>query len=94
MENNEVLDAVETAIENDSLVVNYNVPAPTAKETLITTGIIAGVALVALGVTIGTVKVVDVAGEALLKLHEKRAAKKAARRAEIIADAQENPEEK
>jgi hypothetical protein len=94
MENNEVLEAVENAIENDALVVNYNVPQPTAKETLITTGVIAGVALVALGVTLGTVKVVDVTSDAIYKLHEKRKAKKAARRAQCAAEDQTNPEEK
>jgi len=94
MENNEVLDAVETAIENDSLVVNYNMPTPTAKETLITTGIIAGVSLVALGVTLGTVKIIEVAGDALYKRSQKRAQAKAARRAEIIAEDQQDPNEK
>lgn len=94
MENNEVLETVEAAIENDALVVNYNVPAPTAKETLITTGIIAGVALVALGVTLGAVKVVDVTGEALYKLNKKRADKKAARRAQTDTEDHTTPEEK
>ena len=92
MENNEVLERVEDAIESDNLVVNYNVPVPTAKETLINTAIGAGVGLVCVGVVLGVGKVIDVAGQAL---YNRKVRKDRERQAKFEAEeaAKKNAEE-
>lgn len=86
MENNEVLEAVEDAIEADAIIVNYNVPAPTTKETLINTAIGTGAALVCVGVIVGVGKLIDVAGDALYKRQLKKQRERNERRDNLATD--------